>query len=193
MKFTALLAAAALAVTGTFASAAPMGDDGLHKPDWLRETFLDLREDLAEAEAEGKRMMIMIEQRGCIYCRKMHEEIYPIPAIDAYIRENFFVLQINMFGDLEVTDFDGTVLPEKEMVSRWGALFTPTVLFLPREVGEGMTAAEAAVATVPGAFGAQTTLNMLSWVNEERYLADEPFQKYHARMIGQNGLEDTPD
>ena len=98
-----------------------------------------------------------------------------------------------MFGDLEVTDFDGTVLPEKEMVSRWGALFTPTVLVLPREVGEGMTAAEAAVATVPGAFGAQTTLNMLSWVNEERYLADEPFQKYHARMIGQNGLEDTPD
>lgn len=189
MKFTALLAAAALAVTGTLAAAAEMGDDGLHKPDWLRETFLDLREDLAEAEAEGKRLMISIEQRGCIYCAKMHTEIYPIPLIDAYIRDNFFVLQINMFGDLEVTDFDGTVLPEKDMVSRWGALFTPTVLFLPHEVPEDMTAAQAAVATVPGAFGAQTTLNMLTWVNEELYLTDEPFQKYHARMIGQNGLE----
>ena len=186
MRFTAFLAAAALAATG--AGAAPMGDDGLHKPDWLRETFLDLREDLAEAEAEGKRLMISIEQRGCIYCSKMHEQVYPIPLIDAYIRDNFFVLQINMFGDLEVTDFDGTVLPEKEMVSRWGVLFTPTVFYMPHEVPEGMTTPEAAVAMVPGAFEAQTTLNMLTWVNEEFYLTDEPFQKYHARMIGQNGL-----
>jgi hypothetical protein len=27
------------------ALAASLGDDGLHKPDWLRETFKDLRED----------------------------------------------------------------------------------------------------------------------------------------------------
>lgn len=51
--------------------AATLGDDGLHKTDWMRETFKDLGEDLAEANAEGKRLMVIIEQRGCIYCKKI--------------------------------------------------------------------------------------------------------------------------
>lgn len=178
----------ALAMLSTAAWAVPLGDDGLHKPDWLRETFLDLREDLAEAEAEGKRLMIIVEQRGCIYCTRMHEEVFPEPAIDAYIRENYFVVQLNMFGDLEVTDFDGTTLPEKEMVRRWGMLFTPTIMFLPHEVEEGVSADRASVATMPGAFGRHTTLNLLTWVNEEIYLTDEPFQKYHARILEETGV-----
>ena len=33
---------------------AEVGDDGLHKEPWMRDTFKDLREDLAEANAEGK-------------------------------------------------------------------------------------------------------------------------------------------
>lgn len=163
--------------------AATLGDDGLHKADWMQQTFLDLREDLAEANAQGKRLLIMVEQRGCIYCTKMHEDVYPRPEIDALLSEKFFVLQINMFGDLEVTDFDGEVLPEKEMVRKWGALFTPTLVYLPEAVPEGATLAEAAVATVPGAFGPGTTRHMMEWVLEKGYEKDEPFQKYHARKL----------
>ena len=77
-----------------------MGDDGLHKTDWMRDTFKDLREDLAEATAEGKRLAVIIEQRGCIYCTKMHETVFPVPEIDALIRENYYFVQINMFGDV---------------------------------------------------------------------------------------------
>jgi len=172
------------------AGAAPLGDDGLHKPDWLRETFLDLREDLAEAESQGLRLMILIEQRGCIYCARMHEEVFPDPEIDAYIRAHFFVVQLNMFGDLEVTDFDGEVMPEKDIVRRWGALFTPTIMFLPHEVDQGLGAAQAAVATMPGAFGRHTTMNLLTWIKEELYLTNEPFQKYHARMLEESGAVD---
>lgn len=170
------------------ALAATIGDDGLHKADWMHDTFKDLREDLAEANAEGKRLMIIIEQRGCIYCKKMHEEVFPDPDIDAALNDQFFVIQINMFGDVEVTDFDGTVLPEKDMVRRWNALFTPTMMFFPTEVAEGARANEAAVAVMPGAFGRWTTLNMLNWVLEEGYLGDEPFQKYHARIIQERGI-----
>ena len=170
------------------AFALTMGDDGLHKTDWMRDTFKDLREDLDEANAEGKRLMVIIEQRGCIYCTKMHEEVFPDPAIDALIREEFFVVQINMFGDIEVTDFDGTVLAEKDMVRRWNALFTPTMMFFPEEVPEGTTATQAAVAMMPGAFGKWTTLNLLTWIVDEGYLGDEPFQKYHVRMIQEAGI-----
>ena len=113
-----------------------MGDDGLHKTSWMRDTFKDLSEDLAEATSEGKRLMVIIEQRGCIYCKKMHEEVYPRPEISGFIEENFFVVQINMFGDVEVTDFDGETLPEKEMVKKWGVLFTPSLMFFPETVEE---------------------------------------------------------
>ncbi|WP_050927540.1 thioredoxin family protein [Aestuariivita boseongensis] len=169
------------------AAAVEMGDDGLHKTSWMRDTFKDLTEDLAEANAEGKRLMIIIEQRGCIYCKKMHEEVFPLPEIADYITENFFVVQLNMFGDVEVTDFDGTALPEKDMVRRWGALFTPSIYFFPEEVSEDMTAVQAAVAHMPGAFGKGTTLNMLRWVVEKGYESDEPFQKYHARKLEEQG------
>ena len=179
--------AAALIFAATPALAVELGDDGLHKPDWLRETFKDLREDLAEANAEGKRLMIIIEQRGCIYCTKMHEEVFPVPEIDALIRETYFVVQMNLFGDVEVTDFDGTVLPEKDMAARWGALFTPTLIFLPEEVPEGQTAADSAVAMMPGAFGKGTTEALLVWVRDHGYESGEHFQKFLASRVNPEG------
>ncbi|HPE24469.1 SoxW family protein [Albidovulum sp.] len=179
--------AAALIFAATPALAVELGDDGLHKPDWLRETFKDLREDLAEANAEGKRLMIIIEQRGCIYCTRMHEEVFPVPEIDALIRETYFVVQMNLFGDVEVTDFDGTVLPEKDMAARWGALFTPTLIFLPEEVPEGQTAADSAVAMMPGAFGKGTTEALLVWVRDHGYESGEHFQKFLASRVNPEG------
>lgn len=180
-----ILAIATLGAMTFGAIAAELGDDGLHKAPWMRDTFKDLGEDLAEASAEGKRLMVMIEQRGCIYCQKMHEEVFPIPEIAQYIEENYFVIQINMFGDVEVTDFDGTTLPEKDMVKKWGALFTPMILFLPEDVDQDASAAQSAVAQMPGAFGRYTTFNMLNWVVEKGYEGDESFQRYHARKFAE--------
>ncbi len=165
--------------------AAELGDDGLHKTSWMRDTFKDLREDLDEANAEGKRLVLFFEQRGCIYCTKMHKDIFPRPEISSFIEDQYFVVQLNLHGDIEVTDFDGEVLPEKDMARKWGVLFTPTILFLPEAVDETQTAQQAAVAVMPGAFGAGTTLDMFTWVAEKRYELDngEDFQRYHARRI----------
>lgn len=179
-----LLAAALFALP---VAAVELGDDGLHKTDWMRETFKDLREDLEDANAEGKRLMVMIEQRGCIYCSKMHEEVFSRPEIADFIRDNFFVVQLNLHGDLEVTDFDGESLGEKQAARKWGLLFTPSILFLPEEVAEDQTAAQAAIAMMPGAFGSSTTLDLLTWVQEKRYELDseKDFQRYHARRIAE--------
>ena len=169
------------------AAAAELGDDGLHKPEWLRDTFKDMSDDLAEANAEGKRLMIIFEQRGCIYCTEMHTSVFPDPEIDALIRDNFFVVQMNLFGDVEVTDFDGTTLPEKDMAVRWGVVFTPTMMFMPEEVAEGQTAAQAAVVTVPGAFKRGTTSALFTWVKDKGYESGQHFQKYLAERINQGG------
>lgn len=164
-------------------NAAELGDDGLHKASWMRDTFKDLQEDLDEANSEGKRLMVIVEQRGCIYCKKMHEEVFVVPEIKTYIEENFFVVQLNMFGDVEVTDFDGELLPEKDMIKKWGILFTPSILFFDEQVGDDKKASDVAVVNIPGAFGRYTTFNMLNWVVEKGYQNDEPFQKYHVRKF----------
>jgi thioredoxin-related protein len=172
---------------GNMAAAATVGDDGLHIQPWIRDTFKDLQEDLDEANADGKRLAIFFEQRGCIYCTKMHESVYPDPELSDYIDENFFVIQLNLHGDLEVVDFDGDTLTEKQIARKWGILFTPSVIFLPEEVEEGQTAIQSAVAMMPGAFSRGTTLDMFTWVTEKRYEldSDEDFQRYHARRINE--------
>lgn len=190
---TRLFATLAALVLALPLAAAELGDDGLHKTSWMRDTFKDLNEDLAEANAEGKRLVLFFEQRGCIYCTKMHAEVFPRPEIASFIEENYFVVQLNLHGDLEVTDFDGEVLTEKQIARKWNVLFTPTILFLPESVEDGRNAAQAAVAVMPGAFGAGTTLDMFTWVREKRYEldGDEDFQRYHARRIQERASGST--
>ena len=132
--------------------AAEIGDDGLHKQAWFANTFRDVAEDMEAAAADGKRLAIVFEQRGCIYCRAMHEKILSDPEVSDYIKANYMVVQYNMFGDTEVTDLDGEELSEKNAARKWGFVFTPTIVFLPEEVPEGeTTVAKAAVAIMPGA------------------------------------------
>ena len=172
-------------VFATQAAALEMGDDGLYKTDWMRDTFKDLQEDLAEAQSEGKRLLLMVEQRGCVYCKKMHETVYTDPEVEAFLEENYYVVQINLHGDTEITDLDGEVLTEKEAVGKWGVLFTPTSIFVHENPPEGANAVQAAATVMPGAFAKGTTLDMMTWVAEKRYDLDngEDFQRYHARRI----------
>lgn len=176
----------ALMLLASPALAAEIGEDGLHKQDWFAITFKDMAEDLQTASDEGKRLAIIFEQRGCIYCSRLHEEVFSAPEVSAFIRENFYVVQMNLFGDEEVTDFDGEAMSEKEMARRWGVVFTPTILFMPDQPPETGTAAQAAVSVMPGAFGKHTTLNMFRWVREKGYDGDEHFQKYHARKFAES-------
>ena len=95
-----VIAALAFVFGGVVAHSAELGDDGLHKTEWMRDTFKDLREDLDEANAEGKRLLLMFEQRGCIYCTKMHKEVFPDPEIAKTIADSYFVEQLNLHGDI---------------------------------------------------------------------------------------------
>ncbi|NDW45613.1 thioredoxin family protein [Ruegeria sp. PrR005] len=186
----------AVILTLGFAAAAhavEMGDDGLHKPEWLRDTFKDLQEDHAEARSEGKRLLLLVEQRGCLYCKDMHENTFPDPRVLAMLEETYFPVQINLHGDIEIVDTDGETLTEKEATRKWRVLFTPTMIFLPPDLDDSMSAVDQAVSVMPGAFSPGTTLDMMTWVKEERYLdqSEEDFQRYHARMIKERNDGDT--
>ncbi len=110
-----------------------VGDDGLYKQDWFIDSFLDLAEDHADATKAGKHFAIIWEQRGCPYCRETHRVNFAIPEIRNYIKENFNVLQLDLWGPRKVTDFDGKELEEKALARRWRITGTPTVVFFPMD------------------------------------------------------------
>ena len=146
-------------------------------------SFRDIGEDIDAARAEGKGLVLVFEQRGCIYCAKMHEEILSDGEVRDFIQLELQGRAIQPVRDEEVTDLDGKALVEKTAARRWSVVFTPTLIFLPETAPDGMTVAQAAVATMPGAFGKQTFLHMFQWVHEKGYETDEHFQKYHARKL----------
>ncbi len=157
---------------------AEVGEDGLHIQPWFYESFLDLREDLADAEASGKRLMIMWEQRGCPYCKRLHEVNLRIPRVNDTIQRDFVVIQMNLWGDREVTDFDGEVLKEKELAEKWGVLFTPTVQFFPQTVAAGVSGKEAEVVRIPGYFKPFHFYFLLRYAKTKGYETQPNFQRW---------------
>lgn len=102
-------------------------------PEWFKTSFLDFKEDVAEAAAEGRRVMIIFHQRGCPYCNALVERNFAQKDIVDYTRRHFDAIGINMWGDREVTWIDGKAYTEKTFAAMLRVQFTPTILFLDEE------------------------------------------------------------
>jgi len=166
--------------------------NGIYTQKWSGESFLDLREDLNEATAAGKRLLVVFEQKGCIYCKKFHTEILSKKYINDYVRENFVLLQINLWGDREVVDFDGSTVTEKKLAGRWGVVNTPTAFFMPESVPEDTKKSGRQLAIFPaffpGAFGPLTTFDTFTWVKIKGYETGLSFQRFHIRRLKERGM-----
>ena len=104
-------------------------------PAWFKDSFLDLREDVAEAAAGGRRVLLFFHQNGCPYCNLLVERNLAEPDIAETLRSKMDVVAVNMFGDREVTTRDGDTLTEKAFAAAMRVQFTPTLLFF-NEQGE---------------------------------------------------------
>ncbi|MDX1486942.1 MAG: thioredoxin family protein [Acidiferrobacterales bacterium] len=148
-----------------------LGDDGLYRQPWFIETFLNLPEDLQEATSQRKRLAIIWEQRGCPYCKELHLVNFARPEISEYIKKHFAVLQLNLWGAREVTDFDGEALTERELSFKWRVNFTPTIQFFPPAVPADVRqpGVELEVARMPGYFKPFHFITMFEFVHERAY------------------------
>lgn len=115
---------------------AELNDDGVYTQPWFLDSFLDLREDIADSAAEDKRLVILWEQRGCPYCKETHMVNLREPEVVDYIKQNFNVIQLNLWGDREVTDVDGEVTTEKKLARKYRVQFTPTLQYFPASLPE---------------------------------------------------------
>jgi thioredoxin-related protein len=171
--FLAGSAAGALgAGTGHGAHAeAMLTEDGYYSEPWFLESFLELGDDLAEAAKKNKRLAIMWELRGCPYCKETHLVNFARPEISNFIRARFEILQLNIIGSREVTDFDGEKLPEKQIARKYGVRFTPTFQFFP-EILTGLGAKaprEREIARAQGYLEPKKFLAMFRFVAERAY------------------------
>lgn len=134
----ALLALALLALGGgaplraaqPAAGALDPGPQAVDIPPWFRATFLDFREDVREAAAAGKRLMVYFGQDYCPYCRELMRANFSQKEIADKARRHFHAIAIDIWGDREVTWLDGKVMSEKALAAHLKVQFTPTLLFL---------------------------------------------------------------
>jgi thioredoxin-related protein len=158
-----------------------LGDDGLYVQPWFHQSFLDLREDLEAAQAAGKRLVVLWEQRGCPYCREMHRVDLAEPEIIGFIQAHYIALQLNLHGSREVTDFDGKAFEERRLAQRWKINFTPTLCFFPPTLAaaQGKSGLEAEAWRLQGYWKPFHFQGALTYVSEGAY-ESEPFQPWLA-------------
>mgnify|MGYP001823250758 FL=1 len=111
----------------------------------------------------------------------MHNEGLAKANINHYVRENLVVVQLNMWGSREVTDFDGKTMPEKKLAERWGVMFTPTVVFFKDDIdeidakwGQPLEVTRMSLGVGPGTF-----YDLFVWVRHKLYEKDRNFQRFH--------------
>ncbi len=79
--------------------------DFLHVPNDI-DGFLDYEEALAYAKAVNKPLFLDFTGHGCVNCREMEYNVWPVPEIDKMLREDYIV--VSLYTD------DRTALPEEE-------------------------------------------------------------------------------
>ena len=103
------------------------------KPEWFKDSFLELRDELENANENNRQLMLYFHQDGCPYCKKLLDDNFSRKDIIEKMRQNFDLLEINMWGDKTVTLLTGEELSEKEFARQMKIMFTPTLVILDKK------------------------------------------------------------
>ncbi len=100
------------------------------KPEWFKDSFLDLSEELQEASDNKRQVILYFHQDGCPYCKKLLDDNFTDKKIVDKMSQHFNLIEINMWGDKTVTLFSGKEISEKEFARQMNIMFTPTLVIL---------------------------------------------------------------
>jgi thioredoxin-related protein len=150
-------------------------EDGMYTESWFLQSFLDLSDDLDEANAQGKRFVIIWELKGCPYCRETHLVNFADEETRHFIRGNFVVLQLNIQGSRTVTDFDGEALEERDLARKYGVRYTPTFQFFGEDTAAmtGLAPREREVSRMFSLFKPALFLASFRYVHERAYETED--------------------
>jgi thioredoxin-related protein len=157
-RWLALLFAAA-ALVGPALAQQP-SPHAIDIPRWFTPSLLDIKDEVAEAARQGKRVMVYFGQDGCPYCKAlMLASFAPGPIADKTQR-HFISIAINIWGDAQASWIDGVPTTEKALARRLGVQFTPTLMFFDTDGRQ--------VLRLNGYLAPARFTHVLDWVIERR-------------------------
>ena len=148
-------------------------EEPLDFPAWFKLSFLNLAEDLVEADTAGKEgIIVYYGQKYCAYCRQFLEKDLALEDIQNYMLEHYDVIGIDIHGQRAVTDFDGVSLDEHQLAVREQTNFTPSVVFYTTDGEEALR--------LRGYYPPYRFRAALEYVADGHF-RNEPFREYLAR------------
>ena len=120
-----------LMITHLNANEGKLSGGSMHEvPEWFKESFLDISEDVSEADANNKHFMIFMDLEGCPYCTKMlNENFIAQNKTSEFIKKYFDVINIDVKGSREIAWDANTTLTEKALAEKLEIQYSPTILF----------------------------------------------------------------
>jgi thioredoxin-related protein len=139
-SLTAVLVALAFASAWQLAAAQPAGRASDPEkpvtgvaytlPQWFKPSFLDFRQDVAEARKQGRHVMVFLHLENCPYCARLLEENFVSGDNYDIMRKHFDVVAVDVRGSLDVTWTDGVAYTERTLTRHLGVRGAPTLIFL---------------------------------------------------------------
>ena len=155
-------------------------------PDWFKESFLDIADDVEEASDEERHVMLFFHLSNCPYCNRMLTESFETDPVKSYIREHFDVIVINIKGDREVAFDEETSVSEKALAEQLNVFATPAIMFLNKD--------NKAVARVDGYRAPPRFQQVLNYVNDQVYNDKITLKNYLDKNLDRQvyALRDNP-
>ncbi|MES9965244.1 MAG: thioredoxin family protein [Candidatus Sedimenticola sp. 20ELBAFRAG] len=99
--------------------------------DFFDQSLGDFSEELEVAKEEEKRaVLIMFEMDECPFCDRMKKMVLNQPEVQAYYKKHFKIYSVDIEGDVEIADFQGNSVSEKDFSAKqYRVRATPVFLF----------------------------------------------------------------
>jgi thioredoxin-related protein len=97
----------------------PIGDISAATRDpgeyFFDQSLGNFSEELEVAKDEGKKgVLLMFEMDECPFCHRMKSRVLNQVEVQDYFKEHFLIYTVDIEGDVEIADFQGNTMKEKD-------------------------------------------------------------------------------
>jgi len=98
---------------------------------FFHETWGDLPEEIAKAKEENKSgVLVFFEMDECPFCHYMKTNVLNQPEVQEYFRKHFVNIVIDIEGDVEMVNFKGKTVKQKDFSFKENRVrATPVIAF----------------------------------------------------------------
>lgn len=98
---------------------------------FFTHTFGNLPEEMETAREDGKLgMFLFFESDACPYCQHMLKNVFNQKPVQDWYTKHFVNIAVDIYGDVELKDFDGITLPSKIFADQRRIFLTPVMSFI---------------------------------------------------------------